>query len=247
VRRRLLRLLDPLLQSAPATRAVMIVVRLWASSTARFNPAEGLRRLLVLDDVLEGRIDALAIELDDGVHAKHRLTGYHDFFVEHVRSDERVLDVGCGKGELAYDVAARTGAEVTGLDVDAAKLAFARQRFHAPGLEFVEGDALVWEPDEPYDVVILSNVLEHIAPRVDLLRRLRETTGAQRFLIRVPSAERDWIVPLRRELGLSHFSDPTHETEYTEASLNAELAAAGLVPSDLVQRWGELWVVASAG
>lgn len=246
MRHRFLKLLDPLLQSTPATRAVTVVVRLWASSAARMEPDEGLRRLLRLDDVLQVRVDALAIELDGGVHAKHRLTAYHDFFVERVGAAERVLDVGCGKGELAHDVAQRTGASVTGLDVDTAKLAFARQRFHADGLEFIEGDALVWEPNERYDVVILSNVLEHIAPRVELLRRLRDTTGARRFLIRVPSAERDWIVPLRGELGLAQFSDPTHETEYTVASLNAELADAGFVPSDLVQRWGELWVDASA-
>lgn len=245
MRQRVLRLVDPLLQSPLGSRVATLVARLWASSASRLEPEEGLRRLLRLEDVLKARIDALAIDLDGGVHAKHRLTGYHEFFVEHVGAGQRVLDVGCGKGELAHDVAERTGASVTGLDVDSGKLAFARERFRRAGLEFVEGDALVWEPDGRYDIVILSNVLEHIAPRVELLRRLREKTGAHRFLIRVPSVERDWEVPLRRELGLAHFGDPTHETEYTVASLHAELAEAGLEPSELVQRWGELWAVAT--
>lgn len=244
MKRRLLRLIDPLLQSPAAERLVRAVVRLWSSGVSRCEPSEGLRRLLRLDDQLHERIDGLAIELDDGVHAKHRLTGYHDFFMRHIRPADRVLDVGCGKGELAHDLVRRTGANVTGIDINRPSLDFARKRFRVEGLEFVEGDILTWSPPHDYDVVVLSNVLEHVAPRVDLLRRIRSTAHPDRFLIRVPSEERDWLVPLRRELGLPHFNDPTHETEYTVEKLCAELRKAGLHVEELVQRWGELWAVA---
>jgi len=245
VKRRLLRFLDPVLQSALAERVVGVQVRLWTSGASRLPPAEGLRRLLRLDDHLHERIDGLAIDLDDGVHAKHRLTGYHDFFLRHIRPGERVLDVGCGKGELAHDLAARGGAVVTGIDVSRPSLEFARARFE--GVEFLEGDVLTWTPPHDYDVVVLSNVVEHIGPRVELLRRLRAVAHPDRFLIRVPSEERDWLVPLRKELGLPHFSDPTHETEYTVEQLRSELADAGLRIDELVQRWGELWAVAREG
>jgi len=243
VKRRLLRLLDPLLQSALADRLVTVHVRLWSSGASRLPPAEGLRRLLRVDDHLHERVDGLAMDLDGGVHAKHRLTGYHEFFIRHVGRGERVLDIGCGKGELAYDLAVAAGARVTGLDMSPSVLDFARARFQAEGLEFVEGDALTWEPPHGYDVVVLSNVLEHIAPRVELLRRLRSVAGPDRFLIRVPSSERDWLVPLRKELGLPHFSDPTHETEYTVGQLKSELGEAGIGVEELVQVWGELWAV----
>jgi 2-polyprenyl-3-methyl-5-hydroxy-6-metoxy-1,4-benzoquinol methylase len=244
VKQRALRLLDPLLQSATATRLAHVLVKLWTSSVSRLPPAEGLRRMLELDAALQRRIDVLAIDLDDGTHAKHRLTSYHDFFVERVRPGERVLDIGSGKGELAHDLAVRAGARVTGLDFNPGRVEFARRRFRADGLEFVEGDALGWDPPHPFDIVVLSNVLEHIAPRVELLRRLRERAQPRRFLIRVPSRERDWLVPLREELGLDWFGDPTHETEYTEAQLRAELHEAGLEIDDLDQRWGELWASA---
>lgn len=244
MKRTLLRLLDPLLQSSVAERFAVLVVRLWSSGAARLEPAEGLRRLLRLDDRLHVRIDGLAIALDDGVHAKHRLTGYHGFFTTRVGRGERVLDVGCGKGELAYDLA-QAGAAVTGIDVSRPSLDFARARFRETGLEFVEGDVLTWDPTHDYDVVVLSNVLEHIGPRVELLRRLRSVARPRRFLIRVPSEERDWLVPMRKELGLPHFSDPTHETEYTVEQLRAELHEAGLGIDELVLRWGELWAVAT--
>jgi len=243
VRRTLLRLLDPLLKSTLAERLVVLQVRLWSAAVSRLPPAEGLRRLLSLDDRLQARIDLLAIDLDGGVHAKHRLTAYHDFFVERIHRGERVLDVGCGKGELAYDLAVAAGARVTGLDRSRDVLDFARARFPAEGLEFVEGDVLTWDPPHDYDVVVLSNVLEHIAPRVSVLRRLGSMARPSRFLVRVPMSERDWLVPLRKELGLPYFNDPTHETEYTVEQLRSELAAAGIAIEELVQRWGELWVV----
>lgn len=242
--RRLLVALDPIFQGRAGTRLVEAAVRQWASSTARLEPDVALRRLLRLADQLDGRIDVLAVELDGGVHAKHRLTGYHDFFVEHIDAGETVLDVGCGKGELAGDLAARAGARVTGVDVNPRSLEFARSRFGAPGLQFVEADVYTWDPPQAYDVVVISNVLEHLRDRAEILRRLARAARPKRMLIRVPSAERDWTVPLREELGLPHFSDPTHETEYTVAQLEDELADAGLRIRELVQRWGELWAEA---
>jgi 2-polyprenyl-3-methyl-5-hydroxy-6-metoxy-1,4-benzoquinol methylase len=244
VKRRLLTLLDPLLQSGPARAVVTTLVKLWSSSTSRLPADEALRRLFLLDDHLRERIDELAIDLDGGIHAKHRLIGYHSFFRERVLAGNAVLDVGCGKGELAADLAS-VGANVTGIDVNRGSLAFARSRFADSGVEFVEADVLAWRPPHDFDVIVLSNVLEHIAPRVELLRRLREQAHPGRFLIRVPSRERDWIVPLRDELGLAWYSDPTHETEYTVEQLTQELADAGLQLDELVQRWGELWASAS--
>jgi SAM-dependent methyltransferase len=245
--RRLRLLLDPLFASTVADRFVNATVRLWAGAIARRRePRESLRALLALQDELFRRVDVLAIDLDGGVHAKHRIMRYHDFFVERVRDGEHVLDVGCGKAELAHDLAERSHAHVTGIDVNRDALAFARSRFASDRLELVEADARTWDPGRDFDVVVLSNVLEHIEDRVGLLRRLATVTHAPRFLIRVPVLERDWSVGLRRELGLFHFSDPTHYTEYSLEQLVAELSAAGLTAAEVQHRWGELWAVAQA-
>lgn len=236
--------LAPALRSGLVTRLVLVAFRAWAAAVSRGRPDDALRRLLAAEDWLFARIDVLAIELDGGVHAKHRLIGYHRFFIERVGRDERVLDVGCGKGELAHDIAVSSGARVTGIDLSEEALAFARSRFAEAGLDFVQADALTYVPDEPFDVVVLSNVLEHIAERPQLLRRLAEVTQASRILIRVPLLERDWLVALRSDLGLWHYGDPTHETEYTVEQFHEELAEAGLAAEELQQRWGEIWAVA---
>jgi SAM-dependent methyltransferase len=242
--RTFLRRLDPVLQGRAVEVVVRSLFRAWVSAIARQPPRVALRRLLVLADALLARVDVLAVDLDDGVHAKHRIMRYHDFFVERIRAGERVLDVGCGRGELAYDLVTRGGVEVTGIDLNAASLAAARKRFGTDRLEFVQADALAWDRPEHFDVVVLSNVLEHIDDRVGLLRRLRERALPDRFLIRVPMLERDWLVGLRRDLGLPYYGDATHRTEYSPEQLEGELRAAGLELAELQVRWGELWGMA---
>jgi SAM-dependent methyltransferase len=232
-----LRVLFPFGVWRPLFRLWLRVIR------AQTDRATAMRQLLeVYADAYYG-MDRGAIDYDGGVHPKHRLTRYHDFFVDRIAKDERVLDVGCGKGELAYDVAQRTGATVVGIDRAAWALAFARSRFAHPRVTYVESDALAFE-DGSFDVAILSNVLEHVAARNELLRSLRDRLGVRRLLVRVPLLERDWVVPLRRELGLSYFSDPEHELEYTPGLLRGELAAAGWEMGEPIVVWGEIWVEA---
>lgn len=200
--------------------------------------------LLGLDAFLRVQLDRVATAYDGGEHAKHRLMRYHDFFVERIDAAERVLDVGCGRAELARDIAERSGARVTGIDFDEGYLAHARRRGLPERLDVELADALDYRPQEPFDVVVLSNVLEHIEERPALLRALRERTGARRFLIRVPVFERDWTVPLRKELGLPYLGDLTHFTEYLPGQLEEELRVAGLELVDQQLRWGEIWAEA---
>lgn len=221
--------------------------RLWLG-TVRAQPdrRKAMRELLDVYGDAFYAMDRGAIDYDDGVHPKHRLTRYHDFFVERIQPDERVLDIGCGKGELAHDIAGRTGATVVGIDRAEWALAFARSRFAHPRVTFVQADALSYAPDGAFDVAVLSNVLEHVASRIELLRSLRERAAVSRLLLRVPSVERDWVVPLRRELGLTYFSDPEHEVEYTVALLADELREAGWEMGEPTISWGEIWVEARA-
>ena len=205
------------------------------------SPAKALRSLLQMESHLTWCIDRTAVRYGGGVHAKHRLMGYHDFFVERVSENERVLDIGSGNGALAHSIASQAGATVVGIDLRPVNVTRAREMFRHPNLGFVQGDALCDLPDEPFGVVILSNVLEHIEHRVDFLRRVREQINPTRLLIRVPSVDRDWRVPLRKELGVPHFSDGTHFTEYTEGSFRDEMRAAGLAVSHLQINWGEIW------
>jgi SAM-dependent methyltransferase len=227
------------------TRLMRPVFRVWLGSVAASPDARrAVHDLLVAYDDVYAALDRAAIAYGDGVHPKHRLTRYHDFFVERVQPGERVLDVGCGIGSLAHDLVTRAHVFVVGIDNNPTHLAFARERFAHERLTFLEGDVLAGFPEDRFDVVVLSNVLEHIGPRVELLRGLVASARPKCVLLRVPVLARDWTVPLRGEVGLRQYWEPDHEIEYDPEGFRAELAEAGLDVTELVHAWGELWAKA---
>lgn len=206
------------------------------------DPVHALRRLFVLQDRLDWVSNERAMAYGQGEHPKHRLTRYHDFFIEHITDGERVLDVGCGYGAVARSIAhAHTRCEVVGIDQDRSRLTQARASNNPPNLRFVEGDATRGVPEGPWNAVILSNVLEHIVDRTGFLHALQNSTSASRYLIRVPLFERDWQMALRRELGVDFRSDADHKTEHTLTEFQVEVTAAGLVAIEVLTLWGEIW------
>jgi trans-aconitate methyltransferase len=76
---------------------------------------------------------------------------------------ERILDLGCGTGQLAGAIA-KAGAKVIGLDLAPELLAAARANF--PDVEFREGDASNFTLDAPVDAVF-SNAALHWVPDDD--------------------------------------------------------------------------------
>jgi SAM-dependent methyltransferase len=73
------------------------------------------------------------------------------------RPGERILDLGCGAGQLARAIA-DAGAHVTGLDKSPEMIAEARANF--PDLDFLTGDAANFAFDQPFDAVF-SNAALH--------------------------------------------------------------------------------------
>ena len=218
----------------------------------RLPPQERAKFLLALDSELYGQLGEAAIaasrEGGDGLHPKHRLLKYHDFFVAHITHADRVIDLGSGVGALAVSIAKRTGARVHGIDwkqqnVDLSLAAATTADVHER-CTFEVGDITTCRASGRFDVAVLSNVLEHIDRREERLRLWSDWYSPSRMLVRVPSFERDWRVPYKRELGVEWRCDPTHETEYTAAQLRQELGSAGFEISELTTVWGEYWCVA---
>ncbi len=121
----------------------------------------------------------------------------------------------------------------------------ARRRYVVPGLEFVVGQAPDVLPAGPFDVIVASNVLEHIDDRRAFLTKIQDTCAPKRWLIRVPMIDREWQVALRQELGVRHFCDPTHYVEYTRQSFEEEMSDAGFTLRHLQVNWGEIWAEVS--
>src|SRR5437773_12437797 len=72
------------------------------------------------------------------------------------QAGERILDVGCGTGQLTAEIA-RAGAQVQGIDNSAAMIGQARTNF--PELRFEEADVRSIEIREEFDAVFSDAVL----------------------------------------------------------------------------------------
>ncbi len=217
---------------------LIIATRLLAEGR---TPREGLKMLLELNNKIYALTGKWACDYGDGLHPKHRLMKYHDFFINRISPAERVIDIGCGNGALTYDMAERAGAMVTGIELNASSLIDAKKRYGHRRIRYVSGDVLQDLPDETFDVAVMSNVLEHISNRVAFLRNAQEILRPERWLLRVPLYERDWRVPVMQELEIDHRLDPTHCTEYTQESFAEEMKQAGLEIVHHETRWGEIW------
>ncbi|HEY3681599.1 MAG TPA: methyltransferase domain-containing protein [Streptosporangiaceae bacterium] len=100
------------------------------------------------------------------------------YLLPHLTPEARVLDVGCGPGNITADLAERVPAgRVTGIEPDDAVLAQARADAERRGVRnvvFETGDvyALAYE-DNAFDVVHAHQVLQHLSDPVAALREMR--------------------------------------------------------------------------
>lgn len=188
----------------------------------------------------------LSSELEpDGLHPKHRLMRYHDWFASRLEKEWDVLDIGCGNGALAYDMKSACKS-VTGIDSNRENINRAKTGFLSPGITYICSDALDYAFETGFHAVVLSNVIEHIDKRVEFLKRIYANQDKENppvLLLRVPMITRDWITLYKKEMGVEWKLDKTHFTEYTLEQVFDEMNQAGLVVESYDVKFGEFYGV----
>ncbi len=116
--------------------------------------------------------DAVAYDTNFGF-----VTRYGDDLIDTLNPTvgQQILDLGCGPGRHAAEMAAR-GADVVGMDLDPAMLAKARADH--PQVHFVEADALSFtltdlDRAEPFDGCLSNAALHWMNPQLTVLRNVR--------------------------------------------------------------------------
>lgn len=199
-----------------------------------------LRIIIKLHNVCYRAISKLVVLENDGLHPKHKILNYHQFFLDNIENGDTVLDIGCGNGAVAYDLAGKAR-KVVGIDQKEKGIEYAFKNYKKPNLSFIHGDALGFSFDGKFDKVILSNVLEHIDQRAEFLARLSKLTSV--ILLRVPLVERDWLAVYKKQSKYEYRLDPTHFIEYTIAGLEEELRQGGWKIFNFQIKYGEFWGV----
>jgi len=112
---------------------------------------------------------ASSVDLAAGNDAKTRRI--LDFLKPHLNPNSRVLEIGCGYGNIIATLRDSLGASVTGIEPDPLAR---RVAFEAHGLELQDTsfDAFFAETQEKYDMIIMHHVLEHMLYPNDVVERL---------------------------------------------------------------------------
>jgi ubiquinone/menaquinone biosynthesis C-methylase UbiE len=127
---------------------------------------------------------------------------------------DRVLDLGCGSGVFAAEVA-RRGMAVVGVDLSTRLLE--RGRRQAPAVGFAAGDAeRLPFPDETFAGVLLSGLVHHLPDPSAMAREVhRVLRPGGRFMAFDPNrrnpamwAYRDWSSPFYSSIGVTENERP---------------------------------------
>jgi SAM-dependent methyltransferase len=155
------------------------------------------------------------------------------------RGTGRLLDVGCNEGR-GLSLYAGNGFQVEGLELNESAAALARQR----GFRVHTAPLGQFRPEEPFDVVVLANVLEHAWDPVQMLAEVRGRLREQgEVWISCPNAASLW----RRVFGRAwvNWHVPFHLWHFSPATLEMVLKRAGYEVTALDTYTPALWMAQS--
>ena len=155
------------------------------------------------------------------------------------RGRGRLLDLGCNEGR-GLSLYAANGFVAEGLEINEKAAALARQR----GFQVYTGTLEEFTAPEPYEVVVLSNVLEHASDPVAMLAQVRRLLrpGGEVW-ISCPNAESLWRHVFGR--GWINWHVPYHLWHFSPRTLEEVLGRAGFRLRELQTFTPALWLAQS--
>ncbi|MBN1676798.1 MAG: class I SAM-dependent methyltransferase [Kiritimatiellae bacterium] len=155
-------------------------------------------------------------------------------------SFRNIIDVGCGDGALLF--ALKESGLLQGFEevwaVDISDVRLDQVRRVAPDIRVLHDNAqeLGQVPSDHFDLVISSQVIEHVEDDSAMIRTLKRVATKSAVIYLETVLKRRYAWYFNRNRHGRWVLDPTHEREYTaESQLLDKIGAAGLVTACSIQ------------
>ncbi|MEG4069294.1 methyltransferase domain-containing protein [Microcoleus sp. Pol11C2] len=133
--------------------------------------------------------DAFATEYDFAA----TLQNQNDFFTNNLSASKgAALDIGCGSGILAFELAQYYD-NVVAVDLSAKMLAIASQKRSAPNIEYLQMDASQLALESQFDLIVSAGTFHHLPnlpAALDAIKKLLNPHGKIVFLDNISEVER---------------------------------------------------------
>jgi SAM-dependent methyltransferase len=156
------------------------------------------------------------------------------FLLRYLRSHNlarsgHALDIGCGDG-LLLDTLKELGCTPHGMEADDRLVSEETRKKHRIHIGILDSD---FQPDQPYDLILMLDVLEHIEDDVQALQHVHRCLSPNGVLV--------ITVPALPLLWTAHDDMNHHFRRYTGTTLKRVIDAAGLKTN--VSRYFYNWLV----
>jgi ubiquinone/menaquinone biosynthesis C-methylase UbiE len=139
-------------------------------------------------------------------------------------SNQRVLEIGFGSGEVLFSF--NRNCELHGIELSDSAIEQAEQKARRLGykdfrFQRPDGEWLPY-PDEHFDIIIASHVLEHVEDDRKLLREMRRTLNREGVVV--------ILIPINE-----NYQDPNHLRRYTPEEFHELVKGSSLVLLDQLE------------
>lgn len=163
--------------------------------------------------------------------------GFDNFLLlEYLKPKQKVLDVGCSKGELGFLIKKKFGSCVCGIEVSGKSAEIAEKYLDKVIIADIEKEFNLTE--ESFDVIIFADILEHLYDPINCLKKFKNYLNEKGyFLISIPNVA-NWLIRWKLLFGNFDYEpagimDETHIRFFTFKSIKKMLREVGLEIKEL--------------
>lgn len=142
-----------------------------------------------------------------------------------LKSNDKILDVGCNTGEFCYLAKRAYGVVARGIDLNGEAIRIARRRY--PDIQFEVRDLHEMTEIGEYDAITMLEVVEHLSRPEQALEKITRALKPNGII--VLTTPNKWSLTTRFVLKIGRrYSDPTHVVIYDPVRLSTLVKTAGM-------------------